>query len=233
MKMKRFFLFGAAIVLLALILSACQMPASTPPPGTEASPTLADSGFPRPEDVTNPFEGLEIAATQTAMAAEGQPGGQPGGGEAVPTDTPGVEQTAPTEPEPTQAPAPTNPPQQESNVPTPTPGVPQSYTIKAGEFPYCIARRYNVNPNELLSINGLSRYSTVLVGTTLRMPQTGNPFPGQRALVSHPDTYRVSAGDTIYKIACAYGDVDPVYMAEYNGLKSPYNLESGQTLQIP
>ncbi|MFN2198341.1 MAG: LysM peptidoglycan-binding domain-containing protein [Anaerolineales bacterium] len=234
MKRNRFLLFGAAILLLALLLGACQMPASTPPPGTGATSTLADGDFPRPEDVTNPFEGLEIAATQTAMAAQGTPGSEPGGGEgAAPTETPVVEQPAPTEPEATEAPAPTNPPKQESDVPKPTPGVPQSYTLNAGEFPYCIARRYNVNPSELLSLNGLSQYSNVLVGTTLRMPQTGNPFPGQRALISHPDTYRVGAGDTIYKIACAYGDVDPVYMAKYNGLKSPYTLEAGQTLNIP
>ena len=41
-------------------------------------------------------------------------------------------------------------------VPTPTPGHPATYTLQSGEFPWCIARRFNVDPNELLSLNGLT-----------------------------------------------------------------------------
>jgi LysM repeat protein len=230
MKINRFFIFAAVMVVFSMVLAACQMPASTPPPGVDTSPAVTDSGFPRPEDVTNPFEGLEMMATQTALAAEG------GAGQVVVTQEPGVDQpTTEVQPEVTSAPPPveeTQPAVVES-VPSPTAGVPQSYTLQPFEFPYCIARRFNVNPAELLAINNLSRYSIVLAGTTLRMPQTGNPFPGERALINTPDTYTVRAGDTIYKIACLYGNVDPVYMAQYNGLKAPYSLETGQTLQIP
>jgi LysM repeat protein len=241
MKMKRIFLFAAAIATLALVLSACQMPASTPPATSEGgTQTGAGTGFPRPEDMTSPMEGLEMMATQTALAAQGGGNGtetqatQPAGptSEAQPTNP------SPSQPEvqPSQAPAPTQESQQqqeEEKVPSPTPGVPQTYTIQKYEFPYCIARRYNVNPSELLAINGLNAYSQVLVGAVLKMPQTGNPFPGNRALVSHPTKYTVVAGDTIYKIACYFGDVDPIYMAQVNGLKSPYTLTVGETLQIP
>ncbi len=232
MRMKRYFFIAVAALTLVL-LAACQMPASTPPPGQDTGLTPEDGGFPRPEDVTNPFEGLEIAATQTAMAEAG--GGEPGGAEtgggqqveATPTQA-----TAP-QPQETQPPAQVEEPQPEVDVPTPTPGVPQTYTLQPGEFPYCIARRYNVNPAELLSLNGLGRLSQVQAGFTLKMPQTGNPWPGDRQLIDHPDTYTVQAGDTLYKIACAYGDVDPVYLAQYNGLKEPYRLEAGQKLEIP
>lgn len=232
MKRNKIILFIAATALLALVLAACQMPASTPPPGVETSPTTGDTNFPRPEDVTNPFEGLELAATQTALAEQG--GQQP----PPTTGEPTQEQAQPTQSEqeqaqPTQPPQPTDTQAPQVNVPTPTPGVPATYTIKPGEFPYCIARRFDVNPSELLSINGLSRFSTVLPGTTLRMPQTGNPWPGDRSLINTPDTYTVRAGDTIYKIACQYGHVDPEFMARVNGLEPPYNLEVGQTLQIP
>ena len=41
-------------------------------------------------------------------------------------------------------------------VATATPGRPASYTLMQGEFPYCIARRFNVNQSELLTLNGLS-----------------------------------------------------------------------------
>jgi LysM repeat protein len=41
------------------------------------------------------------------------------------------------------------------------------------------------------------------------------------------------AGDTIYTIACAFGDVDPNAIIVVNGLESPYTLTPGQVLQIP
>ncbi len=37
------------------------------------------------------------------------------------------------------------------------------------------------------------------VGYNLKIPQTGNTFFGQRALLSHPTSYTVVAGDTIGK----------------------------------
>jgi LysM repeat protein len=116
---------------------------------------------------------------------------------------------------------------------TATPGIPSSYTLQTGEFPYCIARRFNVNPFELLSINGLSTSSLVRGGTTLRIPKTGNHFPGERALMAHPTTYTVKSGQNIYEIACAFGDVSPDMIALANGLKEPYTLTAGQNLFIP
>jgi LysM repeat protein len=105
--------------------------------------------------------------------------------------------------------------------------------LHGGEFPYCIARRFNVNPSELLRINGLSTYSVYYSGMTLRIPQTGNGFPGQRALRPHPSTYAVRSGDTIYSVACIYGDVEPESIGLANGLTPPYRLTPGQTINIP
>jgi len=111
--------------------------------------------------------------------------------------------------------------------------VPANYELKTDEFPYCIARRFNVNPEELMSLNGLSGSSFYYAGKVLKIPQTGGTFPGQRALKSHPATYTVKTDDTIYGIACYYGDVDPMAIAAVNGLTAPYKLTTGQTLQIP
>jgi LysM repeat protein len=69
-------------------------------------------------------------------------------------------------------------------------------------------------------------------GTLLRIPQTGS-FPGSRALLSHPATYPVVSGDTIYSVACIYGDVDPLAIASTNSLSSPYTLTPGTTIRIP
>ncbi len=121
-------------------------------------------------------------------------------------------------------------------VPTATPGRPASYTLMQGEFPYCIARRFNVNQDELLSLNGLTTYNAndLPPGTVLQIPQTGDPFIGERALHPHPATFTVSASDeTIYSVACYYGDVDPTQIIAANSLVSPYTLHINQTLNIP
>lgn len=121
-------------------------------------------------------------------------------------------------------------------VPTATPGRPASYTLMRGEFPYCIARRFNVNQDELLSMNGLSSANAndLQPGTVLQIPQTGNPFIGERALHPHPGTFTVSTTDeTIYAVACYYGDVDPTQIIAANSLTSPYTLHINQTLSIP
>jgi hypothetical protein len=43
----------------------------------------------------------------------------------------------------------------------------------------------------------------------------------------------VAGGDTIYSVACKFGDVDPLVIAEVNGLDSPYNLKAGEEISIP
>ncbi len=121
-------------------------------------------------------------------------------------------------------------------VPTSTPGRPATYTLMQGEFPYCIARRFNVNQSELLTLNGLTSATAgdLQAGTVLKIPQTGSPFVGDRALHAHPGTYTVAASNaTVYSVACYYGDVDPTQIIAANLLVSPYTLHLNQTLTIP
>jgi len=229
MSAKRL-LVALAIFVFVLALTACTLSASTPPPST---PTT-DS------EMSTLEAELGNIATQTAAAGGGSvvvdtpsepssPGGTPEGG--GPTQAP--------QPEATQAPQPEQPEQPEQNKPAkvpkwkPTPGLPQTYTLQKFEFPFCIARRFDLNQNELLSYNGLGLNSVVAVGFTLKIPQTGNHFAGERSLQKHPTTYTVVAGDTIYKIACKFGNVDPSGIADVNDLKSPYSLNPGQKLAIP
>jgi LysM repeat protein len=212
MAFKRIVSFISFFLVAAFLigsLAACTMSASTGIPGTSE----AVGEFPLPGDET--MGGLE--ATQTAEA------GLPPGSE--PTLQAAITATLP--PAPTATPVP-------PALPVATEGpLPASYTLQKGEFPFCIARRFNVNQTELLALNGLNINSQVLTGTTLRIPQTGNHFVTERSLKSHPAQYTVVAGDTIYTIACKYGDVSPDMIALANNLKSPYNLSVGQTLQIP
>jgi LysM repeat protein len=111
---------------------------------------------------------------------------------------------------------------------------PSTYIVQRGEYPYCIARRFNLNPDELLSLNSLSKFQTVYIGTVIKLPQTGNTFPGDRRLREHPTTYTVSAAnETIHSIACAFGDLDPTLLAQANNLTMDVTLSIGQTLNIP
>jgi LysM repeat protein len=210
------------IVLLVTSMTACTLSASTPPPKAKATKApQGDIPAPGPTEV---IDALYLFATQTAMAGGGQP--QPpaaSAGEPTP-QLPAVTEV-PVMAQPTAAPM--------IVVPTATPGLPGSYTLHKGEFPFCLARRFNVDPAELLSINGLGAHSVYSPGMSLRIPQTGHNFPGARALRDHPTTYIAKSGDTIYSIACLFGDVDPEAIAYANGLAAPYTLTSGQALNIP
>jgi LysM repeat protein len=112
---------------------------------------------------------------------------------------------------------------------------PASYTLQKGEFPYCIARRFNVDPAELLSLNGLVSGDIYYANLTMSIPQSGKPFPEPRARRSHPDMYTVpDANMTVNGVACVYGDVDPAAIIQANpGLSLASALTVGQQIKIP
>lgn len=202
-----------ALIASAVMIGACTRSASSAPTGTAGSGT------------TSPLTGQQATMeavrsallTQTAAAVQG-------GGPAISTATPSVGT-----PVGTSAAQPTA---TRTLPPIPTLVVPASYTLHEGEFPFCLARRFNRNPDDILAINGLTNSSIVSPGQTLSIPTSGT-FPGQRSLLSSPATYTVAGGDTIYSVACRYGDVDPMGIAAANGLSSPYSLTPGTTIQIP
>jgi LysM repeat protein len=231
------------IAIGAVILSACTMSY----PGADATP-IPTNPFTKPL-ATDKMSDLMQYATGTAAAktaiAEGKTPNTPDAGTAVvtPTVTPtpgGLTAQVPA----TNTPLgglvnPTNTAVIGGSVTTPTytlvpvTGRPASYTLQTGEFPYCIARRFNVNPDDLLTLNGLVDGSLFMPGMTLKIPQTGS-FPGERALRPHPTTYTVSSSDeTFYSIACLFGDVDPALVAQANGIALGTLLKAGQVINIP
>jgi hypothetical protein len=53
-------------------------------------------------------------------------------------------------------------------------------------------------------------------------------------LRNHPATYTVSGSDqTVYGVACLFGDVDPSAIAQANNISPSAALTSGQQLSIP
>jgi LysM repeat protein len=241
-KKQRGVLAVAFIMILAMVVSACTQSLSSAP---EVTPTLLPTGLfvsPFPS-VENPMAMIEEFAKQTAAAQTATAGGDPNvTPEAVETGTVITPQTDETPADETPTPTleisdgtPTN-----AIVPAstsvPAGARPATYTLQKGEFPYCIARRYDLDPNQLLSINGLTSeqaYSLVS-GTVLKIPQTGTFPSSNRALASHPTTYTVSSGDeTVYSVACKYGDVEPNDIAAKNGISVSAKLTIGQKLEIP
>ncbi len=260
MKINRTMKVTGILLLGVMLASACTYSYSQAPAGTPTTiPTnLFVSPFPSGQD---PLQIIAALGTQTAQALTAQAGGAtvavgtPGtpSTQAVATDTSASTQTTqvatllPVTEIPSGS---TFTPTSQGTVVIPTISgtvaapttsgtavpVPSTYTLQKGEWPYCIARRYNVNPNELLSLNNLTfaQSSMLMPGLVLTMPQTGNAFPGDRAWHSHPDTFTVDSSDTtIYGVACYYGDITPQAIATANSLPVSAVLTVSQKLTIP
>lgn len=227
--------------ILTMLLSACTQSLSSAP-AAKKTPTVnpnATGVFVSPLPAgTNPMAVIEEFAKQTAAAQTVAAGGvvttpqaiatTPVGGLVV-TTMPGVIGTPGT---PTNA---AGVPTASGPNPTAMPaGVrPASYTLQAGEFPYCIARRFNVDPSELLSLSGLTSPDVYYAGLVLKIPQSG-AFPGSRSLMAHPGNYTVlSSDETLYSIACKFGDVDPAAIASLNAISAAAKLSAGQSIKIP
>jgi LysM repeat protein len=232
MNTKRFLSIVVIVIVVVFLLAACSRSASKAP---SSSATATKGNFPS-LGKTQQVSQQDAIKTQTAIAKANL---NPILGETTATATPPAAAN-PTAAEPaSQATAtpvsaqPTAAPVTVANIPTVTPGLPATYTLQKGEFVYCLARRFDINPATLLSFNGLSTNSTVYEGTTLKIPQNSDKFPDGRALQSHPAKYTVVAGDTIYSVACKYGNVEPWAIAMANNLAAPYTLTAGSAINIP
>lgn len=226
---KKNILYTMLIMVLVFSLTACQRSATS---GAVGTPTAASTGQAVEATSSDPMEMLRRFATQTAQALSG-------------TVQPAVVNTTPVVGTPLATGAINTPmvtftPVFATQTPVPNTAVPPvstkptSYTLQEGEYPFCIARRFNVDQSELLSINGLSSSGQYYPGLVLTIPQTGNPFVGARSLLPRPAKYTVLSGDTIYGIACKYGDTDPIVnIAAANNLVAPYTLKTGTVLIIP
>jgi len=228
---KKTFAITLLILVLALALAACERSASNGPADVTVLPTTSGGSDTQAPEATSsdPMDMLRQFATQTAVAMS--EASSAGSNTATVTNIP-LPGTTPV----ATLSLPTSEPTEAVIINTPVPAVttkPTSYTLQEGEYPYCIARRFDVDPGELLSINGLSEGSYFYAGQVLTIPQSGNTYPGERSLLARPATYTVKSGDTIYKIACGYGDIDPITIANANNLVAPYTLTAGSTLSIP
>ena len=233
-RIKRSAVVASMLMLVVIITSACNQPYSQQPSVTNTP--IDTSLFATPLTGATQMTDVEIFATGTqaalltttpATAIATVIGGTP---LASATSTPIIGITSPaTTPTSTLAVSGTL-----INRALPAGPRPATYTLQNGEFVFCIARRFNVDPDETLALNGLFDSQTIYPGLVLKIPQAGKAFPGNRMLKTHPATYTVtSSSETIYGVACEFGDIDPSAIAQANGLSVGAALTSGQQLSIP
>jgi len=231
---KKITIIMAIAITAVLLFSACERSASNTAKATPTGKSFANTPQATSilllqswETVTANYVQTAVAmGTFTAAPASPTPGFSP-----TPTQVGAVSLPTPTSQLPVTGAA-TETPVPAVIVPTATPGRPATYTLHTGEFPYCLARRFDVNPDDILSMNGLVNGQTLQPGLTLNIPQTGS-FPGTRALHTRPAQYTVNVDDSFYSIACYFGDVDPTSIAAANSLSLTSPLTTGRILNIP
>jgi LysM repeat protein len=152
------------------------------------------------------------------------------------TDTPVA--VIPTE-MPTDTPAPTA----SSGATTPPTAVPTSsgggegyteYTVQPGEWVYSIARKFGVDPQDIIDLNNLVDPYTLYPGDVIKIPSGGDvPVPPSGLGSSESGTaYTVQLGDYVSSIASKFGVTSDAIITA-NNLTYPYTLYPGQILTIP
>jgi len=236
-SMKRGAMVASMLMLMAVIVSACKTPYSTAPAVTN-TPINPDSLFATPIGQTPSMSDVEVFMTGTAIALTGTPlAGLASQTPPAPIGTQNltvtVTPTSLVSTNPTFTSTATLAVSGTLSTSVPVGSRPATYVLQRGEFPYCIARRFDVNPDELLSLNGLASGNIFYPDRTLKIPQSGS-FPDARALRNHPTTYTVaSSSETVNGIACLFGDVYPSAIEQANNLSAGAVLTAGQQLSIP
>lgn len=109
------------------------------------------------------------------------------------------------------------------------------YTVQKGDTLYSIAKRYDINADDLIQYNQL--FNTILtIGQQLIIPifvneETSNDNNSIDNNNSSTITYIVNSGDTLYSIAKKYG-INANELMELNNLDSTM-VSIGQQLSIP
>ncbi|WP_173916882.1 LysM peptidoglycan-binding domain-containing protein [Halobacillus sp. Marseille-Q1614] len=100
-----------------------------------------------------------------------------------------------------------------------------TYTVKAGDTLYSIARSLGVTVQELTAANNITNPNLITIGQVLKIPIENQP-PSTGAL------YTVKSGDTLYSISRNF-NVTVNDIAKVNNITNPSYIRVGQQLNIP
>ena len=119
---------------------------------------------------------------------------------------------------------------------------PEDYTVKSGDTVYSIAWRYELDPEEFASWNGIRASKHIKPGRRLHTRKPANfaastnnrstqTAYGNRStfVTSSNKMVKARKGDTLYGLSKKHG-VSVERLAQLNRLKKPYTIQSGQTI---
>lgn len=104
------------------------------------------------------------------------------------------------------------------------------YTVQSGDTLWEIAKKYKTTINEIASINDISNPNLIYPGQTLRI-LTNSINEGSETRATGSITYTVKRGDTLSKIALAYG-VTVNHIVQLNNIQNPNLIYPGEKLRI-
>jgi murein DD-endopeptidase MepM/ murein hydrolase activator NlpD len=231
--MRQLWTQAAVIALTAGTLSACATDAPQYPAREGQAPaparTMPTPNFPITQAPVQPQAAAPSAANETD-AAETLPPPQAITTQPIPTQAqPAVTRSdLPPPPAPTPAPQPVLRPVPSKTVVTTTvtgpvvnvPGKPQVHVVKSGDTLTSIAKRFDVNVNDLAKDNDFKKGQTLRLGQKITGP------------ASEQKAYVVQTGDTIFAIAKRF-NVTAAALADENDLKTGSAIKKGQKLVLP
>ena len=109
------------------------------------------------------------------------------------------------------------------------------YVVQAGDTLTQIAVRYSVSQQDLMSANGITNPSLIVVGQRLAIPGDAAQPAVQDTVAEEspqPQIHVVSAGETLSAIAAKYS-MTTAALAYANNIANPSMIRSGQRLTIP
>jgi membrane-bound lytic murein transglycosylase D len=114
------------------------------------------------------------------------------------------------------------------------------HTVSYGEYPYLIAKKYNISPNDLLAWNNMDENARVDYGDKLWLINPNDSSINKEGFaervtlntpVPRSAQHEVGEGDTIYAIAQKYG-ISPNNLLKWNKLTIDIRLGKGQKLWL-
>lgn len=234
---RRVFQITALILILALVLTACERPipgsdtgnttAEVTPDANTGGGEPADTGSETAPEPTQSTEGetprVEEEPTATPEPASGETTSDTG------TETTTGDSSTETAAETTTETTSTTDTTSETTAAAATPA---THTVQAGENLYRIGLKYGISWVTLASNNGITNPNMIKVGQVLKLTAGGPADPTVTPSPNTETTYTVKAGDNLYRIGLAYG-ISWVQIAEANGIVNPNQIKAGDVLKIP
>lgn len=232
---RHLFYLLASMLVLSLLLVACERPIPGGDGEATATPDVDAGGGVQPPVEEAPGEEAPVEEAPVEEAPVEEAPGEEAPVEETPGEEAPVEETPGEEAPVEEAPGEETPVEEtpgEASAGDATGGqtvttIPETHTVAAGENLYRIGLRYGLSWQEIARFNGINPHR-IYVGQVLRLPggDTGGGVPPTDT------TYVVQRGDNLYRIGLRFG-VSWVQIAEANGLGNPNQIYVGQTLKIP